>query len=219
MIRIITNLGAEGHVSAITIVRPIVVSFCLVAFLLLICKFVVPACYNTWYERKDRGCLGVLSRLAQCDFFPFLLHSALLVGLVSAGSYAGTSPLFAAYIAGALISWWDESGFRHRSGLTSGALELQAVDSRPRGAGTNDANLASDENKPQLHRITGKGVYNTFYSSPVHRLLKPFFFVSLPISPHLSPLIIFRRQSASASPSLSFSVLEFSGADSFTPCL
>ena len=36
-----------------------------------------------------------------------ILHALVLATLVTGSSYAGTSVLFAAYLAGAAISWWD----------------------------------------------------------------------------------------------------------------
>ena len=37
----------------------------------------------------------------------FVLQTLILLGFVAAGTYAGTSNLFTAYLAGATISWWD----------------------------------------------------------------------------------------------------------------
>jgi Kef-type K+ transport system membrane component KefB len=103
MVQIISNLGAVGSFDAVTVVRPIGVSL---AFAL-----VVPlAC---WMFSKLLKC-GIGSSVGKwtasaigMSQLTFLVHTAILVGFVVASSYAGTSNLFAAYLAGACISWYD----------------------------------------------------------------------------------------------------------------
>ncbi|PUU83295.1 hypothetical protein B9Z19DRAFT_160815 [Tuber borchii] len=52
--------------------------------------------------------------------FAFLAHAALLVGLIVAASYAGTSVLFAVFLAGAVSTWWDrERGGRWITAIRS----------------------------------------------------------------------------------------------------
>jgi hypothetical protein len=106
VVQVISNLGGDSF-SWVTIVRPVFVS---VAFALVVpvaCLFALkPATlhinrYREAHPNKD------LDRLLSRSQTAFVFHTALLVGLVAAATYAGTSNLFAAYIAGAIISWWD----------------------------------------------------------------------------------------------------------------
>ena len=41
------------------------------------------------------------------DHAAFISHTLILFGFVAGATYAGTSGLFAAYLAGLSISWWD----------------------------------------------------------------------------------------------------------------
>ncbi|USP82269.1 L-asparaginase 2-4 [Curvularia clavata] len=106
MVQVISNLGGTNF-SWVVIVRPVLVS---VAFALVVpvaCLFIAKPItlrinrYREAHRNKDMD--GLLSKPQTA----FLLHTLLLVGLVAAATYAGTSNLFAAYIAGASISWWD----------------------------------------------------------------------------------------------------------------
>lgn len=66
------------------------------------------------------------SWMCRQSYTPFVLHTITLLGFVIASTYAGTSNLFAAYLAGASISWWD-SEIQHPSpsiiGATSPTVE------------------------------------------------------------------------------------------------
>lgn len=56
---------------------------------------------------RERHQGGRLDRLSSSLKTAFALHMSILLALLVGGTYAGTSGLFAAYIAGASISWWD----------------------------------------------------------------------------------------------------------------
>ncbi|SCW00380.1 LAFE_0C02916g1_1 [Lachancea fermentati] len=104
MAQIISNLGS-GHssFSAIIVVRPILVSIAFAVVVPLVCKFLVEP-----FAVKRLSYL-----LANYRFLPnkmqitFLTHTLVLVGFVVGSSYAGTSNLYAAYLAGASIGWYD----------------------------------------------------------------------------------------------------------------
>jgi Kef-type K+ transport system membrane component KefB len=106
MVQVISNLGGDSF-SWVVIVRPVLVS---VAFALVVpvaCLFALkPATLHTNRYREAHHNKG-LDRLLSRSQTAFVFHTALLIGLVAAATYAGTSNLFAAYIAGAIISWWD----------------------------------------------------------------------------------------------------------------
>lgn len=106
MVQVISNLGS-GDFSWVVVVRPVLVS---VAFALVVpvaCLCVarpVTLCINQYREVHPNEALDKLLRKPQTAF---VLHTLLLVGLIASATYAGTSNLFAAYIAGASVSWWD----------------------------------------------------------------------------------------------------------------
>ncbi|EMD84956.1 hypothetical protein COCC4DRAFT_45728 [Bipolaris maydis ATCC 48331] len=106
MVQVISNLGGSNF-SWVVVVRPVLVS---VAFALVVpvaCLFIarpVTIQINKYRETHSDETLENLLRKPQTAF---VLHTLLLVGLVVGATYAGTSNLFAAYVAGASISWWD----------------------------------------------------------------------------------------------------------------
>ncbi|KAJ9497514.1 hypothetical protein H2202_006938 [Exophiala xenobiotica] len=123
MVQVIANLGSgSDNFEASTLLRPIFVSLGFAVCLPALCKFVVRPIFR--HSRNSTLHLPSSLRKARGAFSSyFLLSTALLVGLVSAASYAGTSALFAAYLAGAVLSWMDEEIFS--------ANETQTVHSDP----------------------------------------------------------------------------------------
>ena len=108
MVQVISDLGASAtSFNSMTVVRPVVVSVGLVVALLLSCRFLLKS-LTTWLNRKrEESPTGVLQRLLTRSETILLIHTAILLGFVTGATYAGTSNLFAAYLAGASISWWD----------------------------------------------------------------------------------------------------------------
>jgi hypothetical protein len=45
----------------------------------------------------------------------FVLLTLLLLGFVTGATFAGTSRLFAAYLAGMVVSWWDDIGVQDQT--------------------------------------------------------------------------------------------------------
>lgn len=133
MVQIISNLKPGGTaVSAITVVRPIFVSLAFAIVVPLCCRFIVlPGRRRIESSKSLKGCKQVLRRRETV----FVAHTTLLLGFVTGASFAGASNLFAAYLAGTLISWWD------------------TVDTRPtrpqRRSPTIPANTNSPENSPR----------------------------------------------------------------------
>lgn len=112
--------GGGNEIGAVVVVRPVVVS---VGALVI----VVGGCWGVGWLRgrfggremgKGKGKEGLIKKVGGMDSFlgalriggshvVFVVHTAVLIGFVTAAVYAGTSGLFAAYMAGAAISWWD----------------------------------------------------------------------------------------------------------------
>lgn len=104
MVQIISNLGTVDSSSlVVTVVRPIGVSLGFALLVPLACWSSMKLLRGRFDSLDARWSLSVdaKSQLA------FLMHTTILVVFVAASSYAGTSNLFAAYLAGASISWYD----------------------------------------------------------------------------------------------------------------
>ena len=105
LVQVISSLGS-GHSSlhAITVVRPIIVSVGLALSVLLACVYVVKP-FSSFIDGASSSAVMRAIR-KQPDEATLSAHIALLFGMVATASYAGTSNLFAAYLAGASISWY-----------------------------------------------------------------------------------------------------------------
>jgi len=99
MVQVIIALGNKGTTNGFTIARPIIASLAFLLFLVLVCKS-VPLFSRIVPERlKSRFSFHERSKYA------LVMHSAVLFGFVVGGSYAGLSPLFAAFLAGIFSSY------------------------------------------------------------------------------------------------------------------
>ena len=110
MIQVISNLGPSiSSFSAVTIVRPVAVSVGFIAVLIVICRWVIKPLHS--YVTRNRGKRIfrqlTLQNLLDHQIATPIIHTLILLGLVTGASYAGTSNIFAAYLAGAFISWCD----------------------------------------------------------------------------------------------------------------
>ena len=105
MVQIISNLGDSSSFDATIVVRPIGVSIAFMFVLPLTCIWVVKplAIYlSASHWNNLAASTTIHSRQAL-----LIVHTLVLIALVTGSSYAGTSNLLAAYIAGAAITWWD----------------------------------------------------------------------------------------------------------------
>lgn len=108
MVQVISNLGAGSEsFSAVTVVRPVLVSLAFGVMVPLACRYIVlpsTALVNQWRQKHPSG---LASQLLLKDYTAFVAHTVILIAFITGATYAGTSNLFAAYLAGAAISWWD----------------------------------------------------------------------------------------------------------------
>lgn len=147
MIQAVASLGGAGGVSAAAIGRPIGASFGLLATALV----------GGWGFKAVFGTRPILPAIRRKLGLPQLhekmvAQTGLLLVFVVAANYAGASVLFAAFLAGALVGWWDEA-----------AGESGAVAQKP-------------------PRCTGVDVFEHFYQPVNRRILTPFFFASIGFS-------------------------------------
>ena len=166
MVQVISSLGSiTSEFSAITIIRPVFVSLAFAIVSPLFCWLVLKPITLKLNSFRDQNEDGWLHRLLSRKEASFGLHTTLLIVMVTSSSYAGTSNLFAAYLAGAIISWWD--------------TELPHSCSQ---APHEDGIIASDTVKIEPQYInsdiqSGMAIYERYYAPANERILKPFFFV------------------------------------------
>ncbi|KAM0261297.1 hypothetical protein ACHAQJ_002328 [Trichoderma viride] len=180
MVQIISNLGSSStSISAVTIVRPLLVSLAFAVCAPLVCVFITKPFtlwLNSWRVKHPQGPINfLLSKMAT----PWIIHTCILVGCIASSTYAGTSNLFAAYIAGASISWWD-SEVPHLSCDASATETSSAVrNETTRHSDTSNTrtyeNIASESKRPNS---SGPLTFEQYYLQPLDRILKPFFFLS-----------------------------------------
>lgn len=153
MVQVISNLGTSARsLNSITVVRPIVVSIGLVIVLLLACRFLLVRMTVWLNSRRERAPTGILQRLFTRSEMAILIHTVILLGFVTGATYAGTSNLFAAYLAGASISWWD-SGVPHSSLQESGSMVTPTPEKAPSDSSTQQTPLVRGSNEVNTNSI------------------------------------------------------------------
>lgn len=181
MVQVISNLSGDSF-DAITVVRPVVVSLGFAVVIPILCRFiVVPVTIrlNSFREANPNSNISKALSLRQTAF---VIHTAYLLGIVVGATFAGTSSLLAAYIAGATISWWD-SDVSHLD-----AQDTNATDSH----GTEESRTAENETIEESAAVpadqrplstamkggSGAEIFHRYYEPALQSILKPFFFVS-----------------------------------------
>ncbi|EWC46290.1 hypothetical protein DRE_04461 [Drechslerella stenobrocha 248] len=143
MVQVVTGLG-QGKTEIIgNIARAVGVSLGIVVMAVLV----------GW---TSRCCFGrsSLPRPLQRKEAAWVLQTATLVACVTVAGYAGASVLLGAFVAGALVTWWDE----HRSSYTEQRDGSTGVE------------------------MNGMALYEQYYLPVVNRILIPFFFASIGFS-------------------------------------
>ena len=186
MVQVISNLGSSAtSFSATTVVRPVFVSIAFAVVVPLLCRFVLRPL--TKYVLAKMSTKGAIAGHLSIRPAAFVAHTLLLIALVTGSSYAGTSNLFAAYIAGTLVTWWDslvlsfpksesQKNVQPHESSSSAPSPVQASREPPvhEAPPTEKTPVHQD-----LHRsLSGTSIYDQLYAPAVNLILKPFFFVS-----------------------------------------
>lgn len=181
MVQIISNLGGDGGGNGsgssgfdpVIVIRPILVAFGFAIGLLLICRFGVARAVHFSLARNLHH---RFPDVVHSSNFAFVAHMGVLIGLVAGATYAGTSGLFAAYLAGAGISWFDELlATATSTGSATEGTEVQR-DTSQRDS-TTLQNIASMQEEPTPQRPTGEQIFEQYCKEPLKRILSPLFFV------------------------------------------
>ncbi|VUC33963.1 unnamed protein product [Clonostachys rosea] len=207
MVQIVSNLGNGGDFTAVTVVRPIVVSIGFALLVPLVCKFVVVPVTLKLNEVRVSNPTSNLAVLLKRQQTALVTHTLLLLGLVIGGTYSGTSSLLAAYIAGAAISWWDSEVDHPSTAQDSSREEPEtnstgdndthsATQSTPNEGQDQPANPTDLSASEENNDTSGMSIYETYYSPAVEYVLKPFFFASIgfsiPITKMFSGSVVWR---------------------------
>ncbi|KAF7131057.1 hypothetical protein CNMCM5793_004044 [Aspergillus hiratsukae] len=199
MVQIISNLGGASQGSSldpVVVIRPILVASGFALGLLLICRFVVAVLVRTLQAHEIRFPAWMRSLNVA-----FVVHMLYLIGLVTGAQYAGTSGLFAAYLAGASISWLDEMlAMQDKQPKTEipandqrehppGSVEMQTrlnrgADDTQRSCREAEYTQTPAHTARNMHieRPTGELTFETFCKEPLKRILSPLFFASIGFS-------------------------------------
>ncbi|KAI4718203.1 Sodium/hydrogen exchanger [Aureobasidium sp. EXF-10727] len=205
MVQVISNLGQSADsFSAVTVIRPVFVSVALAVIVPAICWAVVKPITRHVFSRtaKTENKVKAQSRLRSWACTPvaaFSAHTLVLLGLVTGSTYAGTSNLFAAYIAGAVINWWDalvSSTLQEEA--SSPTVAKKARKGKKAATSTGDraipadppsSNVTAPETRSpdqpdsSIHaKLKGAAIYEHMYAPAMNSILKPFFFASIGFS-------------------------------------
>lgn len=161
MVQIISNLGEASGISAVSVVRPLMVSVAFATMTPVICLFIVKP-LTLWLKKKRVDTHRVNTILGKSNT-AWVIHTLILVGFVVASTYAGTSNLFASYIAGTCISWWDTEIPHSSTGLS----------------GVEPATTDITSNSTKGSAFSGLYTFERYYKQPLDRILRPFFFVCI----------------------------------------
>lgn len=205
MVQVISNLGggSEGF-SAVTVIRPVFVSIAFAVIVPAICWAVIRPITKHVFSTTGNKTQAKGSKLKSWICSPvgaFSGHTLVLLALVTGSTYAGTSNLFAAYIAGAVVNWWDSlvntTLQECKTGAVKGKKQSKKVPARnevlvaadsPSSSSQNSASQENSESNarqsPQPttaphHHPTGAEIYERFYAPGMTAILKPFFFVRI----------------------------------------
>ena len=217
MVQVISNLGASAKsFNAVTVIRPIFVSLAFVIMLLILCRWVLKPMTIYLNTRRQACQAGFLNRTLERKQMALILHTTFLLSMVAGASYAGTTNLFTAYLAGAAIGWWDtQMPHQSRCGEDSttsrdnSTQKSREEGSESLGAGSHDKPTTTSAAVQQpigaadklmlssaLNDTSGLATYHRYYHEGVERILKPFFFASIgfsiPISRMFTGAIVWR---------------------------
>lgn len=207
---IIARLGeTSGGFSAITVIRPVFVSIAFAVVLPLICVFLVKPLTKWCYKSLLKDPSSRAHQLLTTEYAAVTLHTLVLAALCAGASYAGTSVLFAAYLAGAVITWWDSlcDDLRAESSTRRGKQpqrEVVEASGQVQSEESSDSGIKNHKDAPKTSEsdaqpssaqprtptqsleavanydhLHGLHIFEKYYEPALRTVLKPFFFASI----------------------------------------
>lgn len=196
MVQVISNLGSSPSLDIVTVIRPIFVSLAFAILLPLLCRFVVLPITRLIVAKRESNPKSLFSRLVQHQLTALSLHTGTLIATVAGATYAGSSGLLGAYIAGAMISWWDAEAphpqIKHQPNPQLGGAHASGHDERDVTAAV-EMSDASNANSAATAGVSEEGhtpvcspsnagahIFEKYYQPALQRVFKPLFFVRNP---------------------------------------
>ncbi|KAK3721899.1 hypothetical protein LTR37_002715 [Vermiconidia calcicola] len=204
MVQVISNLGGgSSSFDAVTVVRPILVSIAFAVVLPLVCLWIVKPITAYWFRKHKSASEGSSATAVPHRGVLFVVHTAVLLAMVTGSTYAGTSNLFSAYLAGVAVTWWSnichelererprrsdepntdqmaEGKERKNAGNATGQSSQAAASQSPSTAAGENRQVKTF-NTPDSDS-SGIAIYERYYEPAVQLILKPFFFASIGFS-------------------------------------
>ena len=183
MVQVITSLGQTTSIDAATVLRPIGVSLAFAILLPLACIYLLKPIAGI-YSPKIHQSESNLAELLQKRQVTLTVHTLFLVAMVTVSSYAGTSNLFAAYLAGACVNWWESQTF------DTTAPSSLTVDKEVPGPISATATKTPVTNQQESSSLGQPAIYDQYFAPAVHAVFKPFFFASIGFSIPVTELFV-----------------------------
>ncbi|SPJ70518.1 related to Na+/H+ antiporter [Fusarium torulosum] len=185
MVQVISNLGGDAF-DAITVVRPVMVSVAFAIVIPILCRFIVVPVTIRLNSFREASPTSNISKALSLRQTAFVIHTGYLLGIVVGATFAGTSSLLAAYIAGATISWWD-SDVPHLKAQDINANDSHGTEgSRATESQTTEELSAAPVDQRPLPAVmeggSGAEIFHRYYEPALESILKPFFFASIGFS-------------------------------------
>ena len=194
MVQIISSLGtSDRSISAGIIVRPVFVSIAYAVATPLVCAYIVAPLAERFLLTRTMEKSGSVSFSFTSKPACFVYQSLFLIVMVATATYAGTSGLFAAYLAGTVASWFDTVVGINQPG--SGEIANESIDALPQdqshdnldriscvAGGPNPVVHGNEAVTPSSRTSMSMINYQDCYKKPVDAILKPFFFASIGFS-------------------------------------
>ncbi|KAH7386712.1 Sodium/hydrogen exchanger family-domain-containing protein [Phaeosphaeria sp. MPI-PUGE-AT-0046c] len=208
MVQVISNVGGDDF-SWITVVRPVLVSVAFAAVTPIVCLCIVKPITLRLNQYREVHPLARINAFLPKSSTAFAIHTLILIGLVTGATYAGTSNLFAAYIAGASISWWDselphatiestppriiqqEKGTNNAPLTATPSAGHSTSAASSRDVQINNSSTADSAGTPTYQNgnnincssdACGAATYEHYYHPAVSKILQPLFFASVGFS-------------------------------------
>ncbi|KAJ3529401.1 hypothetical protein NM208_g9781 [Fusarium decemcellulare] len=186
MVQVVSNLGGDAF-DAVTVVRPVLVSLAFATVIPILCKFLVVPITTKLNAFREAHPSGKVARALSMRKIAFIIYTAYLLGLVVGATFAGTSSLLAAYIAGATISWWD-SEVPHISNEVVSSVQTSETETTQAEGSSNTGTSEQIQRPLALEGGSGMEIYHHYYNAAVEHILKPFFFASIGFSVPITKL-------------------------------
>ncbi|KAM0558244.1 hypothetical protein ACHAPJ_004932 [Fusarium lateritium] len=191
MVQVISNLGGDSF-DAVTVIRPVMVSLAFATVIPILCRFIVVPVTVRLNSYREANPSSRISKIFSIRQTAFVLHTSYLLGIVIGATFAGTSSLLAAYIAGATISWWDSEVPHVQARDDSVSETSESRQTADAGNSTTEQTTPAPTEQRAMPLVmkggSGAEVYHRYFEPAVDRILKPFFFASIGFSVPITKL-------------------------------